>query len=163
MESKHTSLESTNRYIERLNEWTHGGHDRRDFPHNAEQDIILILNPDSLYIPDSGYMTDPLGFVRQDYCKEKESVDSLKNSAAEVTGFSPFNYYNPWEADLKLKCVDENERYFGAGNAGSDFIFVPHPKMFKIFRKLIPSLPCASKLELLNQISIRTLEEYLNI
>ncbi|MBR9692209.1 hypothetical protein GOV06_05495 [Candidatus Woesearchaeota archaeon] len=116
--------------------------DSRDFPFNSDEDIILIIKAQELYIPDACE-----AFMCVDYnrCSEEENVDFLEKTVAEVLGFSDIDYYAPWEEDLELKCKDGESRYLHAIGAGGTFTFIPHPSKFDAYKEFIPLLPRGSK------------------
>lgn len=62
-----------------------------------------------------------------------------KNTIAEVIGYSDIPYYCPWEADMKLKCIDDKIRFMDASpdEESPDFIFVPHPEELDEFEKFM--------------------------
>ena len=127
----------TKRQIRELEKWIkedsfNGKPDGRDFPMHKKGDLILILNAESLYTPEIDSWPHSTNHVSR---HPFENVGFLKNTIAQVIGYSDIPYYDPWEADMKINCIDEKVRFIDASTFEErpNFIFVPHPESLEKF------------------------------
>ncbi len=109
--------------------------DYRRFPMHKKGELILILTPD-LYTPEIDSWPKSTNHVSR---YPFRNVEFLQNTIAEVIGYSDIPYYDPWEADMKLKCIDDKVRFMDASpdEQNPEFIFVPHPRAFEQFQEFI--------------------------
>lgn len=132
--TKRQLRELENRLIE--HSFPDGEPDYRSFPMHKKGDLILILKPEGLYTPE----IDPWPNITHHVSRHSfKNVDFLKNTIAEVIGYSDIYYSGPMEADMKLKCIDDEVRFMDAfpDEENPDFIFVPHPKDLDDFEKFM--------------------------
>lgn len=132
----------TRKHFKRMEKWLQEFYlydekpDYRSFPMHKKGDLILILKPEHLYIPEIDPWPNLTNHVSRHYFN---NVDFLKITAAEVIGYSDIPYYDPWEKDMKLRCIDDKVRYMDAtpDEKNPDFIFVPHLKALEQFQEFI--------------------------